>query len=100
MENSNQKLRRTQLHIKPHLNTTECEEKQMLSSTQMEENHTFQFAPAVDRNKSLIPTIASLPDTPSKVPDRSPTVRKNATPSTPMKPLRRSTRKTKGVPPN
>ena len=27
MEESNQKLRRTQLHIKPCLNTTECEEK-------------------------------------------------------------------------
>ena len=40
MENSNQKLRRTQLHIKPHLNTMECKEKQMLSSTQMDENHT------------------------------------------------------------
>ena len=70
----------------------------MLSSTQMEENHTFKFAPAVDRNESLIPTIASLPNTPSKVPDRSPTVRKSATPSTPREPLRRSTRITKGVP--
>ena len=76
----------------------ECEEKQMLSSTQMEENHTFQFAPAVDRNESLIPTIASLPNTPSKIPDRSPTVRKSVAPSTPMEPLRRSTRITKGVP--
>ena len=56
----------------------------MLSKTQMEENHTFLFAPAVDRNESLITTIASLPNTPSKVPDRSPMVRKNATPSTPM----------------
>ena len=82
MENSNKKLRRTSLHIKPHLNTTECKEKQMLSSIQMEENHNFQFASAVDRNESLIPTIASLPDTPSKVPDRSPTVRKSASPST------------------
>ena len=70
----------------------------MLSSTQMEENHTFQVTLAVDRNESLIPTIASLPDTPSKVPDRSPTVRKSATPSTPLEPLRRSTRVTKGVP--
>ena len=52
MKNSNLKLRRTWLYIKPHLNTMECEEKQMLSSTQMEENHTFQFAPAVDRNES------------------------------------------------
>ena len=85
-------------YIKPHLNTTECKEKQMFSSTQMEENHTFQFAQAVDRNESLIPTIASLPDTLSKVPDRSPTVKKSATPSTPMEPLR-STRITKGVPP-
>ena len=71
----------------------------MLFNTQMEENHTFKFTPAVDRNESLIPTIASLPDTPSKVPDRSPTVRKHATPFSPMKPFRRSTRITKGVPP-
>ena len=97
IENSNQKLRRTWLHIKPHLNTTECKEKQMLSSTQMEENHTFQFAPAVDRNESLFPTITSLPDTPSNVPDRSPTVRKSANPSTQMEPLRRATRLTKWV---
>ena len=68
----------------------------MLSSTQMEENHTLQFGPAVDRNESLIPTIASLPDTPSKVPDRSSTFRKSTIPSTPMEPLRRSTRITKG----
>ena len=53
MANSNQKLRRTLLHIKPHLNTTECEEKQMLLSTKMEENHTFQFTPAVNRNEFL-----------------------------------------------
>ena len=66
----------------------------------MEENHTFQFTPVVNRNQSLIPTIASLPNTPSKVPDpdRSPTVRKNATPPTPMEPLGRSSRITKGVP--
>ena len=76
----------------------EFKEKQMLSSIQIEENYTFQFAPAVDRNESIIPTIASLPNTPSKVPDRSPLVRKSATPPTPMEPLRRSTRKTKGVP--
>ena len=43
--------------------------KTELSSTQMEENHTFQFTPAMDGNESPIPTIASLPDTPSKVPD-------------------------------
>ena len=43
MENSNQKLRRTQLHINPHLNTTECKEKQMLSSSKMEENYTFNI---------------------------------------------------------
>ena len=65
----------------------------------MEENHTFQFTPAVNMNESLIPTIASLPNTPSKVPDRSPTVRKNTTPSTPMEPFRRSSRIMKGVPP-
>ena len=103
MENSNQKLRRTRLHIKPCLNTAGCEEKQMLSSTQMEENHTFQFTPAMDGNESPIPTIASLPDTPSKVPDRSPTARKSTTHSTthytPMEQVRRCTRITKGVPP-
>ena len=71
----------------------------MLSSTKMEENHTFQFTPAVNRNESLIPTIASLPNTPSKVCDRLPTVRKIATPSTPMETLRRSSRIMKGVPP-
>ena len=71
----------------------------MLSSTQMEEHHTFQFAPAVDRNESQIPTIASLPNTPSKFSGRSPSARKSTTPLTPMEPLRRSTRITKGVPP-
>ena len=71
----------------------------MLSSTKMEENNTFQFIPAVNRNESLIPTIASFPNTPSKVPDRSPTFRKNATLSTPMEPLRKSSRIKKGVPP-
>ena len=71
----------------------------MLSSTQMEENHTFQFTQVMDGNESPIPTIASLPDTPSKVPDRSPTARKSAAPSTPLEPMRRSTRITKGVPP-
>ena len=68
----------------------------------MEENHTFQFTPAMDGNESPIPTIESLLDTPSKVPDRSPTARKSAAPSaphcTPMEPVRRSTRITKGVP--
>ena len=75
----------------------------MLSSTQMEENHTFQFTPTMDGNEYLIPTIASLLETTSKVPDRSPTARKSATPSTlhctQMEPARRSTRITKGVPP-
>ena len=70
----------------------------MLYSTKMEEYHTFQFTPAVNRNESLLPTIASLPNTSSKVPDKSPTGRKNAPPSTPMEPLRRSSRITKGVP--
>ena len=65
----------------------------------MEENHTFQFTPAVNMNESLIPKIASLPNTPPKVPERSPTVRKNTTPSTPMEPLGRFSRITKGVPP-
>ena len=50
------------------------------------------------RNESLLPTIASLPKTPPKVPDKSLTVRKSATISTPMEPLRRSTRITKYVP--
>ena len=102
MESSNQKLRRTWLHIKPHLNTTECEEKQMISCTLMEESHPFQFTPVTDGNKSPIPTIASLLETPSKVPDGSPMARKSATPSTLhctlMEPVRRSTRITKGVP--
>ena len=75
----------------------------MLSSNQMEENHTFQFTPAMDGNESPIPTIASLLDTLSEVPDRSPTARKSTTPSThdctPMEAVRRSTRITKGVPP-
>ena len=48
----------------------------MLSSIQMEENHTFQFTPTIDGNESPIPTVASLPETLSKIPDRSPTVRK------------------------
>ena len=99
MKKSNQKLRRTWLHIKLCLNTTESKEKQMLSSTKMEENHTFQYTPAINRNESPIPTIASLPNTPSKVPDRSPTVRKITTPSTPVEPSRRSTKVTKGVAP-
>ena len=36
----------------------------------MEENHTFQYTPAINMNESPVPTIACLPDTPSKVPDR------------------------------
>ena len=66
-------------------------------------NQSFQFTPAMGENESPIPTIASLPKAPSKVPDRSPTARKSTTPSaphcTPMEPVRRSTRTTKGVPP-
>ena len=58
MEEANQKLRRTWLYIKPHLNMTECEEKQMLEKTPMEENHAFQYTPAIKRNVSPIPTIA------------------------------------------
>ena len=69
----------------------------MLSSTKMEENHTFQYTPTINRNESPMPTIASLPDTPSKAPDRSPTVRKITTPFTPVESLRRSMRITKGV---
>ena len=99
MEESNQKLRRTQLHIKPCLNMTECEEKQMLERTQMEENHAFQYTPAIKRNGSPIPTIASLPNMPSKSSDNSSTAKKTVTPSTPVESLRRSTRITKGIPP-
>ena len=43
----------------------------------MEENNAFQYTPAINSNESPIPTIASLPDTPSKVPDISPTVTKS-----------------------
>ena len=32
----------------------------------MEENHAFQNIPAIKRNHSPIPAIASLPNTPSK----------------------------------
>ena len=49
----------------------------------MEENHTFQFTPLMDGNESQIPTIASLPETPSEVPDRSTTARTSTTHSRP-----------------
>ena len=69
----------------------------------MEENHPFQFPPATNGNESPIPTIASLPETPSTVPDKPPLARKSVTPytshCTPMEPVRRSTKITKGVPP-
>ena len=39
MEDSTQKLQRTQLHIKLHLNTTEHEEKQMMEKNQTKENN-------------------------------------------------------------
>ena len=52
---------------------TECEEKEMLEKTQMEENHAFQYTPAIKRNGLPIPTIASLPNMPSKSSDNSST---------------------------
>ena len=78
---------------------TECEEKQMLEKTQMEENHAFQYTSAMKRNESPIPTIASLPNMPSKSSDNLSTTKKIVTPSTPVESLRRSTRITKGIPP-
>ena len=78
---------------------TECEEKQMLEKTQMEENHAFQYTPAIKRNGLPIPTIASSPNTPSKSSDNSSTTKKIVMPSTPVESLRRSTRITKGIPP-
>ena len=73
----------------------------MISSTLMEENHPFQFIPAMDGNESPIPTIASPPETSYKVPDGLSMDRKSTTPSTshctPMELVRRSTRITKGV---
>ena len=65
----------------------------------MEENHAFQYIPAIKRNESPIPTIASLPNTPSKSSDSSSTARKIVTPSTPVESSRRSNRITKGIPP-
>ena len=84
--------------MKPHLNITECEEKQMLEQTQMEENHAFQYTPAIKRNGLPIPTIASLPNMPSKSSDNLSTAKKIVTPSTPVESLRRFTRITKSIP--
>ena len=69
----------------------------MVEKTQMEENHAFQYEPAIKRNASPIPTITSLPNMPSKFSDNSSTAKKIVTPSTPVESLRRSTRITKGI---
>ena len=65
----------------------------------MEENHAFKYIPAIKRNDLLLPTIASLPNTPSESSESSSTARKIVNPSTPVESLRRSTRITKGIPP-
>ena len=70
----------------------------MLEKTQMEENHAFQYTSAIKRNGLPIPTIASLPNMPSKSSDNSSTTKEIVTPSTPVESLRRSTRITKGIP--
>ena len=64
MEDSTQKLWRTPLHIKLHLNMTECNEKQMLEKNQTEEN-TFQYTSGMKRNELSIPNITPSPNTSS-----------------------------------
>ena len=63
---------------------TECEEKQKLEKTQMEENHAFQYTSAIKRNGLPIPTVTSLPNMPSKSSDNSSTAKKIVNPSTPL----------------
>ena len=60
----------------------------MLEKTQMEENHAFQYTSAMKRNELPIPTIAPLPNTPSKSSDNSSAAKKIITPSTPVESLR------------
>ena len=90
MEDSMQRLCRTHLHIKPHLNTTECKEKQMLEKNQTEE--TFQYTSGMHKNELL-------PKTPSQSHSEDDTLDETSTPSTPNIPLRRSARTMKGIPP-
>ena len=92
MEDSKQRLCRTHLHIKPHLNTTECEERQMLEKNQTDKS--FQHTSGMHKNE-LLPKILSK----SHSKDDTLDVKETSTPSTPNIPLRRSARTTKGIPP-
>ena len=99
MEDSTQKLQRTWLHIKLHLNMTECEEKQMLEKNQTEEN-TFQYISGIKGNELSIPNITSLPNMSSQPSDDTLAIKEaTTTPSTPNIPLRRFAGTTKGIPP-
>ena len=98
MEDSIQKLWRTWLYIKPCLNMTECEEKQMLEKNQTMEN-TFQYTSGMKGNELSIPNITSLPNTSSQSSDDTLAVKDTTMPSTTNMPLRRSARTMKGIPP-
>ena len=91
MEDSMQRLCRTCLHIKPHLNTTECKDKQMLEKNQTEE--TFQYTSGMHKNE-LLPKMPSQ----SHSKDNTLDVKETSTPSTPNIPLPRiSVRTMKGI---
>ena len=77
---------------------TECKEKQMLEGNQTEEN-TFQYTSGMKGNELSIPNITSSPNMSSQSSDDTLAVKETTTPSTMNIPLRRSTRTTKGIPP-
>ena len=89
MEDSMERLHRTHLHIKPHLNTTKCKGKQMMEKNQTEE--TFQYTSGMHKNELL-------PKTPSQSHSKDDTLDVKET-STPNIPLRRSTKSMKGISP-
>ena len=92
MEDSMQKLCRTCLLIKTHLNTTGYKEKQMLEKNQTEE--TFQYTSGMHKNE-LLPKMPSQ----SHSKDDTLEVKETSTPLTLNIPLRRSARTMKGIPP-
>ena len=77
---------------------TECKEKQMLQKNQTKEN-TFQYTSGMKGNELATPNITSSTNTLSQSSDDTLAVKETKTPSTLNIPLRRSTRTTKGIPP-
>ena len=77
---------------------TECEEKQMLEKNQTKKN-TFQYTSGIKGNELSAHNITSSLNTSSQSSDDTLAVKETKTPSTLNIPLKRSTRTTKGIPP-